>query len=198
MNAQEKLFDFLSSYPGLTPEDISTLMKAIPVEAVPAGTVLAEAGKPFQECYFVLQGCLRQFKMIDGTERTTAFFEESEACLMAQCYLSGAPSDQYIIAVEDCLLLKGTPESEQEMYDRIPAVREISRLMTEADLGKAQDALTRFVSMTPEERYLDLMKTRPKLIQRVPQRHIASFLGIAPESLSRLRRRLAERSTASR
>ena len=63
----------------------------------------------------------------------------------------------------------------------------------ENDFGKQQEALDKFITSSPEERYKNLLETRPDLLQRVPQYHLASYLGVKPESLSRIRKRLTKK-----
>jgi hypothetical protein len=62
----------------------------------------------------------------------------------------------------------------------------------EDDFGEQQEALAKFITSSPEARYKNLLETRPDLIQRVPQYHLASYLGVKPESLSRIRKRIAQ------
>lgn len=79
------------------------------------------------------------------------------------------------------------------MYTRFPKLLEITRNIMEQDFGKTQEAFSRFISASPEERYLQLMESRPELFQRVPQHQIASYLGMTAESLSRIRKRTAKK-----
>ncbi|MBL7837761.1 MAG: Crp/Fnr family transcriptional regulator, partial [Bacteroidetes bacterium] len=83
------------------------------------------------------------------------------------------------------------------IFDKFPALVHITRKMIEADLGKSQVELTKLITSTPEQRYLNLLNDRPQLMQRVPQHIIASYLGITPESLSRIRKRLAKKSNSN-
>lgn len=85
-------------------------------------------------------------------------------------------------------------EEEQRMFERIPKLESICRVETEKKLGEYQEQLASFITSTPEERYLNLMNTRPQLINRVPQYQLASYLGIKPESLSRIQKRILQKS----
>lgn len=76
------------------------------------------------------------------------------------------------------------------MYEDYPFLLELTRNMMEADLGSMHDDFAKFMASTPEERYLTLKEKRPGLMDRVPQHQLASYLGIKPESLSRIKRRL--------
>ena len=79
------------------------------------------------------------------------------------------------------------------MYEKYPQLESLSRVIAEVILTKQQESFTEFKTSSPEERYLNLLKTKPDLMQRVPQHQIASYLGIKPESLSRIRKRLMAR-----
>ncbi|GEN10050.1 hypothetical protein MFU01_50870 [Myxococcus fulvus] len=91
------------------------------------------------------------------------------------------------------LLLQAVPERESDLYARFPRFESISRRAMEQVLAEQQDRLTSYVIDTPEQRYLRLLATRPDLLQRIPQYQLASYVGVKPESLSRIRKRLASR-----
>lgn len=84
----------------------------------------------------------------------------------------------------------GTPELETEMYQKFPHIESLNHALGEAIMAKYVETFAEFKMASPEERYLNLLKTRPDLIQRVPQHQIASYLGIKSESLSRIRKRI--------
>ena len=92
--------------------------------------------------------------------------------------------------MEDSTLVVCYPDRAEAMFKRFPKFESLCRILTEEDLGKTQEAFATFVISSPEERYLNLLKNRPGLINRVPQYQLASYLGIKPESLSRIRKRI--------
>ncbi len=184
--------DLLKLLPGLDtlPEaEAREIAELIPVESYQKGTLLLKAGEVSSICYFVLKGCIRQYSIIDGEEKTTAFYTEQQAAIPFASYTQQAPSGHYLVCAEDCLLVVGDMSQEQDMYAHYPKLLAITRRMMEQDFGKTQEAFSRFITSSPEERYLNLMETRPDLFLRVPQHQIASYLGMAPESLSRIRKR---------
>jgi len=91
------------------------------------------------------------------------------------------------------VLIVGNVENEQEFFERMPRMEMFNRLGVEMELQKSQEALAEYIITTPEERYLNLVQTRPDLLERVPQYQLASFLGVTPESLSRIRKRIMGR-----
>ncbi len=84
-----------------------------------------------------------------------------------------------------------TPERERRMLAEFPQLKSVCLAMTEIMAEKLQESLARYRTSSPEERYRDLMEGRPELMQRIPQYQIARYLGVRPESLSRIRKRLS-------
>jgi CRP-like cAMP-binding protein len=92
--------------------------------------------------------------------------------------------------VEDCIVSTSSPEDEAAFFEKFPHLQPAKSMAMEEELGKSQEMFTSFVLHSPEERYLNLLKTRPELLDRVPQYQLASYLGVTPESLSRIRKRI--------
>lgn len=185
-----ELLDFVSKFGLLTPAEAAEIARHIPVRAVKKGTYLLREGEVAQACYFVLKGCVRQYRLLDGIEKTTAFFTEEQAVVDFNSYANQVPSRFYMVCTEDCLLIEGSPNQEQAMYNQFPKLVAITRDMMEQNLGQMQDEFATFTTLSPEERYRHLQEHRPGLLQRVLQHQIASYLGVTPESLSRIRKRL--------
>lgn len=188
---ENELLKYISTFPSLTPEEAIAIAEKIPVRNVPKGTILLRADEVSGECYFVLKGCVRQYYVVDGAEKTTAFFTEAQAVVSVASYSSQLPASHYLSCTEDCILIVGDFNQEKTMYAEFPKLEVITRGMMEQDYGKAQETLAAFIISSPEDRYLDLQQTRPDLLQRVPQHQLASYLGVTPESLSRIRKRIA-------
>ncbi len=188
-----ELLAFLSKFPMLT-GDLEAIAAQIPIRRFEKGEVLLRAGEICNTCYFILKGCVRQYYLMDGIEKTTAFFTEEQAVVSLTSYSSQVPVDHFVACVEDCTLMVGRLDLEKEMYDQFPVLETITRAMMTQDYGKTQDHLAAFITASPEKRYLHLLETRPELLDRVPQYQLASYLGITPESLSRIRRRVAQKN----
>lgn len=188
--AEQALLGFLSRFTALNNEEVKQIAAAMTVRLYKKGTMLLKEGTVSNTCYFVLKGCVRQFANVGGVEKTTAFFLENEAIVLFSSYAGRSPTTQSLICLEETVLLTGATGEEQEMYRKFPKLEMITRQMMELDFGKTQDELNRFMTSSPEQRYLAILERRPELIQRVPQHLLASYIGVTPESLSRIKKRI--------
>ncbi len=187
------LFDFISKYITLTDEEKNALISLDLFHSFKKGSILLKEGQHSKSSYFVLKGCIRTYYIIDSEEKTTAFYTEMEA-LTPACVINKTPSDYYISCLEDCILLVSNEDMEAEVNSKFPKFELMCRKFSEELLVKERIEFDEFKTSSPEQRYQNLLQKRPDLIQRVPQHQLASYLGIKPQSLSRLRARIVEKS----
>lgn len=186
------LFDYISKYMPLTGEEKKVLTDLNLFKQVKKGTILLSEGQSSKEGYFVLKGCMRRFYIIDGEEKTTNFYTEMEG-EVPECVLNKKPSAYYLSCTEDSIISVSTPEIEAEVFAKFPRFETLCRIISEEALVKHQVSFDQFKNYSPDQRYESLLETRPDLVQRVPQHQLASFLGITPQSLSRLKSRLMKK-----
>ena len=191
---QDILFDFISRYISLTEDEKNAIVSLDIFRSVKKGTTLLKEGQKSQDCYFVLKGCIRKYYIIDGEEKTTAFFTEMEE-LTPHCIKNNAQSEYFISCVEDTILTVANPDMEVEIFTKFPKFETMCRVLSGELLAKQQINFDEFKISSPEQRYLNLLQNRSDLIQRVPQHQLASYLGIKPQSLSRLRARILEKKS---
>lgn len=182
----------LLSYVKLSETELTAFCERLQTKTLARKEFLLIEGDVCKSLYFINQGCLRYFYVVDGEEKTGQFFFENSWFTDLESFLSEQPSLQNVQALESTQLMVLPKTVLYELYEQNPKMERFGRLAVEnAFLGirKKNEMLT---NQSPEERYLHLLKTRPKVVARVPQIYIASYLGIKPESLSRIRKRIFE------
>lgn len=188
------LFDFISKYITLTEDEKNVLISLDLFRSVKKGTILLKEGQHSKESYFVLKGCIRTYYLIDGEEKTTAFYTEMDA-LTPHFVVNKTPSEYFISCVEDSIITVSNADMEAEVNSKFPKFELMCRKLSEELLAQQRIDFDEFKTSSPEQRYLNLLQSRPDLIQRVPQHQLASYLGIKPQSLSRLRARILEKKS---
>lgn len=191
------LFDFISKYVTLTEKEKNIILSLDIFRSVKKGTILLEQGRMSNNSYFVLKGCLRIYYIIDGEEKTTAFYTEMDT-LTPHCVIDRAPSEYFVSCVEDCIITVTNTDMEIEVNSNFPKFEIMCRRLSEELLVRQQMDFDEFKNSSPEQRYLNLLQKRPDLIQRAPQHQLASYLGMTPQSLSRLRARIVRNKAPKR
>lgn len=184
------LIHYMSKLGKFSAEEINAVVENMRLEKFKKGTVVLKEGQVCTKCFFVLKGCLRQYKIIDGEEKTTAFFFEEEAAVLYSSYLEKEPSAYYLSTIEDTILTTGTRIAETELHRKYPKLENLISTLLPYDFKKSQEHLELLSNYSPEQRYLNILKTRPEFLKRIPLHIIASYMGVTPESLSRIRKRL--------
>lgn len=180
---------FISNFPFLNADETEIIVENTLLREFSKGSTLLAAGSISKECYAIIRGCVREFYLKDGVEKTTAFFTEGQSVNSFSSYTNQVPSKHFLECSEDCLLTVGNQSLVDQMCERIPRLTEFIKNEVEKDAGALQERMASFMTSSPEERFSDLMETNPSLMNRVPQHQIASYLGVTPESLSRIKKR---------
>ncbi|AIW86380.1 MULTISPECIES: Crp/Fnr family transcriptional regulator [Bacillus] len=190
---KEILMKYMTNLTTLSEEQQRMIVEELQIEEYKKGTVLLGQGDVPSKCYFVLKGCVRQHCIDEsGKEVTSNFYTEEQAIANFNHHKQDKLSPHTLTCLEDCLVVVGDLYSEKDMYKKYSQLEEMTRQMIEYNFGEVQEELTLFITSTPEERYKSLLQKRPHLINRVPQYQLASYLGITPESLSRIKKRLKQ------
>lgn len=138
---------------------------------------------------FVNKGILRQYSIKDGNEFTENFFEEKDFMGNFGSHIQQIPSKTITQAIEPCEILTFPFVVIDSMTNVFPEMELLSEMVRNKKMIDLNDRNSSLLRDSPEERYYNLLKTKPQLINRVPQYMIAQYLGIRPESLSRIRKR---------
>lgn len=171
-------------------EQIGTALKLIEIKSLKKGEHLLREGDISAKTYSIISGCVRQYYLVDGEEKTTFFYTEGQSIYSPNSTSARIPAKYYLSCVEYTTLSVLTLENQEEMYRRFPVLESASRASLREELNNYQEMLATYITTSPEERYLNLLKHRPELLNRVPQYQLASYLGVTPETLSRIRRRV--------
>jgi CRP-like cAMP-binding protein len=155
---------------------------------------LIEEGQVSKHINFLIKGSMRQYHVIDGEEKTTFFFFENDFSCNYESFLKQTPSDTTIEAMEDCEVLYFSRETMYRLYRLYPKYETMGKMIAENVYICAMDRLKTFLLNSHEERYLHFLQSdyAEQILERVPQHYIASYLGITPVSLSRIRARVSK------
>ncbi|HEU5148316.1 MAG TPA: Crp/Fnr family transcriptional regulator [Chryseosolibacter sp.] len=152
------------------------------------------AGEASKHMVFVEKGLLRSFSVDpDGHEHVMQFATEGWWIADMASFLSGEDSIYNIEALEDCELLLLTKTSMDKLIDEVPVIERYFRLLMQETIIALQRRLRVVQTHSAEETYLQFMEARPDVVARAPQQHIALYLGITPETLSRVRKQISQR-----
>jgi len=152
-------------------------------------TVLLNEGEIANTLYFVKKGCLRQWFNKDGKDITFQFFFEEQSVASFDSFKNEEPSLFSIESIEKSIILSIKKDVFEEILQAIPEFNEALQNHIFQRLRNYSQLFLSRIKDSPQERYADLLKNNPAIIQRIPQHYIASYLGITPISLSRIRNR---------
>lgn len=188
----QRLRDAFQLMAVLTDEEWAQVSARINTTRVPKNTPIVREGQVCNEAYFIAEGLVRLYaRTADGKEVSRQFFFENSFFSEYQSFLTRLPSKNTADALEETELWWFTHDDIQRFYKQIPAFQVFGRVMAESLFLKISERVNSFLTETPEARYQQLVSSRPKVLQRIPQYMIASYLGITPEHLSRLRKKMA-------
>ncbi len=152
-------------------------------------TTLLQEGEIANHIYFIKKGCLRLWFNKDGKDITLQFFFENQAVASIESFLSNKPSMFTIESIEPTVIISLHKDNFARLLQLFPDLKDgFQEIMYRRFRNYASLFLSR-IKDTPQERYNDLIINYPEIIKRVPQHYIASYLGITPISLSRIRNR---------
>lgn len=178
----------------LTDEEFEKVVSFVSPVSIKRKQTMLQAGEISRHSIFVCKGCLRSYSIDEkGVEHISQISLEDRWIANLYSLITQKPSDLYIDALEDSDLLLLPANVMEKLYDEVPRMERFFRLMMQNAYVATQRRLNSTLSISAEERYLELFETYPNLLLRVPLVHIASYLGITPESLSRIRKHLAKK-----
>ncbi|MBR2649260.1 MAG: Crp/Fnr family transcriptional regulator [Sediminibacterium sp.] len=191
--ATDNLRKRLSKNSDLTTKEINLVTGYFTEQSIPKKTVILKAGEIAQKAYYINKGCMRVFYVKEDVEISAYFFTEDMFTNACESFIGQKPSRHFIEAAEDSEVLSISYNKLEELYTKLPKANAFFRKMMEERFEAIHNSFTAQILETPEERYSNLQKNNPSLINRIPQHQIATYLGITPISLSRIRSRLKKK-----
>jgi CRP-like cAMP-binding protein len=185
--------DYLRERITITDEQFELISKEIKIKKFEKNKVIVSPGQVSTKTYFVTEGLLRCYS-VDSKAKTNVIQFAPERWWMGERNgFFNEPSDFYIEAIEPTTALLLPPNYFNDAAQHVPCLHDLNNTMLNNSIRFMQKRINMLLSATAEERYLDFVKLYPNLTLRVPQWMIASYLGITPESLSRVRKDLAHK-----
>lgn len=179
-------------HPLLSEEDLEKIAASHKKENVKKGTVILKQEQVANEYYILESGLVRAYVHdYDNNEITTEFFAENEIVIVPTSLFQRIPSQETLVAVTDAVLWKIAFEEFQQLYHSIPGFSEWGRLWFTHQLFATKQRSLEMITKTATNRYLKLMQEKPQIMQHVPLKQIASYLGITDTSLSRIRKEIS-------
>ena len=182
--------------PEFTSSDVEQIVELFETYEAESKTVILKAGRPAEYLYYLDSGLIRLYGINqDGEERTVFFFKENTLFTEVRSMVTREPAQFYLQALEHCLLYRAPIKGIYELYSRNKAVERGGLKLMEKLLISIEKRLFSFIFHSPEDRYKQLLEHNPELLLRVPQQYLATFLGITPVSLSRIKARVKQLNT---
>ena len=178
-------------YP-LSDADCEIFRDSFTVKRFRKNEVWMAPGQICREMGFLSEGIFRMYYLKDGKEINAHFFFEGEFVTAYQSFLAQVPSGCYIEALENAELFVFSHDKLQRVYEGSHGWERFGRLIAEACYLDAMGRSESFLFQNGEQRYLELTKNNPQMLNRIPLYHIASYLGLERETLSRLRKKIVQ------
>jgi len=175
----------------LSPGEISLVKSLFKEKTYKKGAYFLTEGQICKQVGFVAKGLMRYYINQDGEEKTYAFAPENNFICNYESFVPQTPSTKIIQALEDCEILQISFADLEIFYKTIRQGERFGRLVIGQVFIQLLADLSSFYTDTPEHRYAEFIYKHPDLQQRISQYHIASYVGVKPQSLSRIRKRIA-------
>ena len=190
----ESLITHFEKYVTLDDKEIKFIEDHIPVKTYQKNDIILSQGEVSNAFYFIIDGSVRLYYLNDIEEKTAFFYFENMFVSSYESFTKQTPSSHYLQTMEASKLAVISFDIAYRLLDLFPKFDFLARVMMEEELIVCQDIISSFITMNAEKRYLKLLEKNDQALQRIPQYHLATFLGVTPETLSRIRKRIHKRS----
>ncbi|MGB3588162.1 MAG: Crp/Fnr family transcriptional regulator [Tunicatimonas sp.] len=176
----------------LSDDEWSTFQSLLKKEIIPKNSFLLQPIEICRATYYINQGLIRLYYVKDGEDKIRQFFFERSFFTDITSFLTQQPTKLYLQAIEDTELTTIPRDKLNQLYSSSPKFERMGRMIAEYTALGIANRMDSLFLYSPEERYLNLIRNRPRVSQRIPQYMVASYLGVTPEGLSRIKRRVAD------
>jgi CRP-like cAMP-binding protein len=180
---------YQSLAPGLKDDEWRELEVHLKVRHIKKGEFIDKQGRVATEVYWVEEGLMRSYQIIDGKESISSFFARHTYGSVYDSFLTRMPSNYFVDAVEDSTLICLDYKTMQSFYNKTPALERFGRKIAEMLFVLLSKRVHSLMNESAEKRYRDFVETWPQLQQQLPLYMVASYIGVTPEALSRIRKR---------
>ncbi len=188
MNGEELILQNVARHISIDEAEKATFLSLLEYKKVKRKTFLLQEGAVCHHSIFVIAGCLRGYTMDDdGDEHLLQFAPPNWWIADMYSFITGKPGDLYIDALTDTEVWLLSKSNREELFARVPAFERFFRLLIENSLVAYRRRVVENLSMTAKARYQAFCERYPGLIERVPLKMVASYIGVTPEFLSKLR-----------
>jgi len=184
-----ELRKFFEQYGILSEKNMDELVDKFKLRKVKKGDLLLVQGQVCNKIFFVKKGCLRLYYIANDIEITVWFSFENNSAIELSSFLSGAPSEYFIEAIEEGEILSLYKSELTRLYEKNIEMQKVMRVFWEDVILNLIKRFTALQKDSAEKRYTDLM-SQPVYLQRIPQKYLASYIGVTPTSLSRIRKNI--------
>jgi len=188
----EKLKAKIRSYAPISDENLDYFLQFYRTIELSKGEALVEAGQYVNQFYYLDTGCVYYYQLKDGEVSVIEFFTEDTFFTDLYPYVEGRVSNSFLVAAENCRIIAISKSDVEKSFAYSHELERFGRLSMQDAFLKTFRSAAYLNHLTKEERYLRLLQKRPFLFQRVPQYLIASYLGLTPVGLSKIRKRLSQ------
>jgi CRP-like cAMP-binding protein len=193
MLTPEDIQFYLGIFKGLSLADLYELFNMAQVKRIPAGGVYIEHGAASKKLGFIRKGLIRAYCIKDNGDDVTLMLRwENQFIASHDTVILNQPSRFTYQALEDTTLMELDYSRMEKILDSNPKLSSYRNVILMRMLSEALERMESFVLFTPEERYVRLLTEKPNIFNRVPNKYLATLLGITPVSLSRIRKRITQ------
>ncbi|CAD7812869.1 hypothetical protein CHRY9390_02574 [Chryseobacterium aquaeductus] len=186
-----KALEISYDFPFFFPEELEEIFQAHEIVTYHKGDYILEEGKTANEYFILDSGLARSFvNDFNGNEVTTHFFADNEIIIDVLSLFQRIPSQENIVCITDCECWKLDYEVFQELFHKIPNLREWGRSWMSQQLFAYKQRSVEMFTLSATKRYLNLLEQKSKVVQFAPLKQVASYLGVTDTSLSRIRKEL--------